>query len=163
MPIGPNPASSQVRRARCSGLVSTCATGCCANRALRRRAACFPSRGERDVGAAAVPAAQRPFRLGVPDQEDLAHGQLSTGSTCQMSRQYSRIARSDEKRPTRAQFRIDIRVQRAVSQVRLAHARLAVHVGPVVGQHHVLVVRQQRVHERPEQLAVAVGRRARRR
>jgi hypothetical protein len=34
-----------------------------------------------------------------------------TGFTFQMSRQYSRIDRSEEKRPTRAQLRIDIRVQ----------------------------------------------------
>ena len=33
------------------------------------------------------------------------------GATFQMSRQYSRIERSDEKRPTRAQLRMDMRVQ----------------------------------------------------
>jgi hypothetical protein len=43
-----------------------------------------------------------------------AHFYLSTvaiGLTFQMSRQYSRIERSDEKRPTRALLRIDMRVQ----------------------------------------------------
>ena len=42
----------------------------------------------------------------------LAHLSSGTiGLTFQMSRQYSRIERSDEKRPTRAQLRMDMRVQ----------------------------------------------------
>ena len=40
----------------------------------------------------------------------------SAGVTCQISRQYSRIDRSDEKRPTRAAFRIDLRVQASSSR-----------------------------------------------
>src|SRR4029450_8902253 len=42
------------------------------------------------------------------------HAHLSSGTiglTFQMSRQYSRIERSDEKRPTRALLRMDMRVQ----------------------------------------------------
>lgn len=38
------------------------------------------------------------------------------GLVCQMSRQYSRIERSDENLPMRATFRIDIRIQRAASR-----------------------------------------------
>jgi hypothetical protein len=36
---------------------------------------------------------------------------VASGLTFQMSRQYSRIERSDENRPTRALLRIDILVQ----------------------------------------------------
>ena len=41
--------------------------------------------------------------------------------------------------------------------VRLAHALLAVHVGLVVREKHVVVAGEQRVHERAEELAIAVG------
>ena len=77
-----------------------------------------------------------------------------------MSRQYSRIERSDEKRPTRAQLRIDIRVQLCGSRYASAHPLLAVDVGLVVGEQQVFVAHQQRVHQRPEELAVAVRERA---
>src|SRR5690242_19585684 len=51
-------------------------------------------------------------RLRIPP--DTAH---STGdaATCQMSSQYSRMARSDENLPLRAVLRIDIRVHRSTS------------------------------------------------
>ena len=79
------------------------------------------------------------------------------GLTFQMSRQYSRIERSDEKRPTRALLRIDMRVQRPAIAIGVADALLAVDVGLIVGQQHVVVARQQRIDERAEQLAIAVG------
>ena len=78
-----------------------------------------------------------------------------TGPTCQISREYSRIDRSDEKWPTRATFRIDISVQRRGSPYSLGHALLAVHVRLVIGEEHVLVVCQQRIDQGPEHLAIA--------
>ena len=50
-----------------------------------------------------------------------------------------------------------MRVQRRRSRPGVAHALLAVDVGLIVGQQHVVVVVEQRVDERLEQLAVAVG------
>ena len=81
-----------------------------------------------------------------------AHRSSKTiGVTFQMSRQYSRIERSDEKRPTRAQLRIDIRVQALRSPYAWLTRCLAVYVGLVVRQEHVVVAGEQRIDERLEQ------------
>ncbi len=58
------------------------------------------------------PVSMTPCAHGVDDTQ--GHDELCAGVIgvmSQTSRQYSRIDRSDEKRPTRALLRIDIRVQ----------------------------------------------------
>ena len=49
-----------------------------------------------------------------------------------------------------------MRVQLLAIGVRVAHALLAVHVGLIVGQEHVVVAGEQRFDERVEELAIAV-------
>ena len=51
-----------------------------------------------------------------------------------------------------------MRVQSRLIAIGVADALLAVDVGLIVGEQHVVVARQQRFDERPEQLAIAVRR-----
>lgn len=51
-----------------------------------------------------------------PLQDRCRQASTLTGSTRQMSSQYWRMARSEEKKPQRAAFRIDMRVQRSGSR-----------------------------------------------
>ena len=73
-------------------------------RALREDAEVDPHGRDRRAERGARAGPMLPRRHSAPRP-------VATGLTCQMSRQYSRIERSDEKRPTRAQLRIDMRVQ----------------------------------------------------
>ena len=73
-----------------------------------------------------------------------------------MSSQYSAMARSDENLPLRAVFRMDIFVQESLSCLGGAHLLLAVHVGRIVGAHQEGVVITEVVHQRLEDLGVAV-------
>src|SRR6185312_7546413 len=65
-------------------------------------------------------AASTALRLVFPGVDRVAAGQSSigtrSGSTFQISRMYSRIARSDENLPIRAALTIDMRVQRSRSR-----------------------------------------------
>ena len=78
-----------------------------------------------------------------------------TGSTCQMSSQYSRIARSEEKYPMRATLRIDMRVQGRL-RIGVAGALLALDVGVKSARSRYSSRSRRERTSGSEQLAVAV-------
>src|SRR5262249_27439345 len=94
----------------------------------RRRGAAAPAAGRaagaRDAGRAKGGGGKEDraaaLRLVLPGVDGVAAGQSSigtgSGATSQISRMYSRIARSEENFPMRAAFRIDIRVHRSRSR-----------------------------------------------
>ena len=82
-----------------------------------------------------------------------------TGETCQMSRAYSRMARSELNGPMRATLRIEERVQRSVVAPDGGDLRLRADVAAKVGEHQERVGVHQRPHQRGKQIAVTPGER----
>ena len=80
IPTGPGrasrwtaPASSAVRTARCAGLVNAAVMFSFASAGASAAAEASPFGRQRDVRAAGVPALAAPFRLTVPEQDQVSH------------------------------------------------------------------------------------------
>ncbi len=109
----------------------------------------------------AICASGRSLRAPRPVREDASCPSpvlfTTTGSTFQMSRQYSAMVRSEENFPIRLTLSIDIRVHRFAVSIRVVDVALAIEVRSEVGADHVVVPLEKGVHERAEERSIAAG------